>query len=520
MPPSPELKKSKIIAAGTSRLGGVGASRADTPDYTSASYQKKLKSWKMMDDIFEGVDAIRRGRDKYLPKSPAEPSDDYERRLKIAGFFNATKRTLQGLVGMVFRKPPKVGDDNPEQFRAHWEDIDLCGTHGDVFSTRLFEKAWLHGIGGIFVDVPAAPPGLTKKQEEERRIRPYWIPIKAEQILSPRTIRVGGATMLSQVTLMFKYCEPEGQFGEKEVTEYRVYRLVVQNEVPTGVTYEIWRNDVKGRPVITGTGVLTNQKEIPLSLCFVGTKESEAEADIPLKDLGYQNIEHYQVQSDHRYSLHKASIPLLVAIGPDENQDIVVGVNQVVKIPILGGDLKYVEHQGTALGQTRQELKDIETRMGVMGLGFLQPESRQAETAQAKELDAAQEDSVLGRAARSMQDCLERAAYFHCQYLGLESGSISVNTDFRNLTLDPATISAYLQLYVQNVWSLDTLWAALAEGNVMPDTFDPEEEKSKVAQGMLEAIKMFGGTTPVPGAQPGKEQVPPAQGGGGSQQGA
>jgi hypothetical protein len=42
----------------------------------------------------------------------------YNYRLARAIFFNAVERTLHGLVGMVFRKEPKLGDDVPEAIRG------------------------------------------------------------------------------------------------------------------------------------------------------------------------------------------------------------------------------------------------------------------------------------------------------------------------------------------------------------------------------------------------------------------
>ena len=56
-----------------------------------------------MADTVAGTRRMREKSTLYLPKEPAEDSKHYQYRLKRATFFNAVDRTLNGLVGMVFR---------------------------------------------------------------------------------------------------------------------------------------------------------------------------------------------------------------------------------------------------------------------------------------------------------------------------------------------------------------------------------------------------------------------------------
>jgi hypothetical protein len=48
---------------------------------------------------------------------------------------------------MVFRENPQIGDDVPPDMKAHLEDIDLKGTHFDVFAKGIFGDATCANYG-------------------------------------------------------------------------------------------------------------------------------------------------------------------------------------------------------------------------------------------------------------------------------------------------------------------------------------------------------------------------------------
>src|SRR5262249_12920730 len=76
------------------------------------------RAWGYVRDVCEGTLHLRDFGIRYLPIEPAEDSRDFSIRLSRAIFFNAFERTLHGLVGMVFRKEPKLGKDVPEIIRG------------------------------------------------------------------------------------------------------------------------------------------------------------------------------------------------------------------------------------------------------------------------------------------------------------------------------------------------------------------------------------------------------------------
>ena len=429
-------------------------------------------------DVSRGTTSIRAARQKYLPQHPAERSDDYAIRLNRSVLFNAFGRTIAGLVGMVFRRDPLLGDDVPPEIVELSENIDANGTHIAVFAKTVFGDALEVGHAAILVDAPVTDgERLSIGQERDRGIRPFLVHIRAEDIVSWRTITVNGVEILSQVVLREIVIRPDGAFGEERIERFRV--LQRDNGV---IRFEIWekKDEAGAEPEKTGEeGIIQNVTEIPLVPIYA-RKVGLLTSIPPLIDLAHTNITHYQVLSDHLHALHKASVPILVLAGAGLDEDAVVGPNMAINLP-EGATVSYVEHGGSALAATSQQLKDLKTDMAVLGLGMLQHETRAAETAEAKRMDKSEQDSVLATAARSMQDGMENALGFMARMLKKPAGgSVALNRDFEKLTLDAAQIQVYSQLFSAGVISIDTLWAILQEGGALNENFDPEMERDQI----------------------------------------
>lgn len=533
-PLSPELAAMKKTAQNTVVFSSpAGASnmeaknRADTRSPAANAIAQPLK---MMHDLWGGTPTMRAGREAYLPRSEAESLSDYDNRLRRAEFFNALRQTIEGYAGMVFRRDPQLADDISPTFQDHWENIDNAGTHGAVFAQQVFLAGVRDGGAVILVDYPDVPSGLTLAQEREQGLRPYWVQYDAKRIVSSRVAWLSGIKTLTQLVLEECATEPDGDFGEREVVRFRVFRLVdagvamMREMEQAGVTpdpevaaqeqghrvvWELWQYTSDDRKELTqvASGVVRNQTRIPAVHFAAGETIAWGFARPRLEDLAYTNIAHYQVKSDHRFSLHKASVPILVMKGRDRSESqVVVGPNMGIDVSVEG-DVKYVEHAGSALNASRTEIQDLEAQMATQGLSLLQRETRAAETAQAKRIDKSAQDSTLAKIARALQDALEQAIEFHAAYLGEEPGSVAVNMDFEALTFDPAFISALSNLQLGNQISLETLWEMLAAGDILPDTFDAAKEQERIdAAHVADAARLatlgFGGAPGLFGSPP------------------
>lgn len=449
----------------------------DRPDFVSAAVRAQSPALTLVRDVAAGYFAVRDAGQTYLPQHPKEENANYQIRLKRPAFFNALRRTIDGLVGMVFRTSPELGKDVPKPIVQDWENLDKEETHGDVFLKTLLADAMEAGHCAILVDYPrvANPNKRTLADDRAQDIRPYWVHIRKEDILNFRTSRgPGGEQILEQVTLRFASHEPKGTFGDKQVVRYRVYR-----RTPEGIVWEIWESlQDNSKPSLTQFGTIAKVDRIPLVGVY-GRKTGYLQSVPPLLDLACVNLLHYQTNSDYFHALHIGLVPILTLTGVEAGT-VAVGPNALLALP-QGATATYTETSGAAFGSAVEALQELKGQMAVMGLSLLQPETRAAETAEAKRLDKSEKDSALSTIARALQDAVESALAFHAQLRGLpDGGSISINSDFSGATLNAQQVQTLSDIEAKGQLSLETMWAKLQEGEWLPDDFDPKVERQRL----------------------------------------
>lgn len=450
------------------------------PSYTTAAYKAMQAETEVVRDVSGGIGTLRAKSTTYLPKHPREEVGDYMVRLNQAVLFNGVQRTLEGLAGMVFRRDPVPSDDMAPKILEHLENIDNSGLHVDVFAKNLFLDALEAGHAGILVDVPAvASEGRRLMQSEEQAlgVRPYWCHVRKEDVLSWRTTVIAGRTILTQLVIREVTTEEEGEFGEKEVTRYRVLQ-----RSPAGVvTWKVLRIDTERDQVVidSGPGTITNQDEIPFVAVY-GKRTGFLESRPPLLDLAETNLAHYRLLSDHLYAMHLANIPVAVFAGVNPEEEVKIGPNSAIRLP-QGATFKWEAHSGQNFAENREQLREFKADMAAMGLSLLQVETRQAETATAARMNRTEQDSALATAARSLQDGLEMALAFHGNFMRIDKpGTIQINRQFELEPMTPEEMREWRESVAAGQHSLETMWAVQRERGMLPDDFDPDVERERI----------------------------------------
>ena len=96
----------------------------DTP---SPEYEAALPRWQRCRDCFEGNDAVKARTTAYLPALEGHQgsAEKYDAYLTRAVFYNATARTVAGLLGSVFRATPSW--TFPAAIEDDLTDVTLIG---------------------------------------------------------------------------------------------------------------------------------------------------------------------------------------------------------------------------------------------------------------------------------------------------------------------------------------------------------------------------------------------------------
>jgi hypothetical protein len=417
-------------------------------------------------------------------------------RLARAVLFNVYRRTCEVLTGYVFQKDPVLGDDVPPLIREHAENIDQQGTHFDVFARGLLQEALATGHTLIHVEYPNVTGQLvTRADETAGGLRPYWIPVRKEDVLSWRTEVEYGRIVLTQIVLRECHMVPAGAFSEAPQERYRVLRRTTGPVGPV-VSWSLLEIGKDRRVFEVGVGTYPTQTEIPVAEIVTSGYRSLLASDPPLLDLAHLNLAHYQQWSDVATSIHKTCVPILFTKGfimrDEQGHPIVVGPNAGLNSENPEGDAKYVVHDGASLGSCRQALEDLKTEMATLGVAMLASDKRVAETAEAKRIGKSASDSSLAVTARGLQDGLERALGFHAHYMGLDDGgSVKINRDFHLPTLQADLLSAITATVTQAGVPERVLLQNMQEGGLIaPDEdLDAMELEMVAGQAAIEEQK-------------------------------
>jgi hypothetical protein len=450
----------------------------------SAEYNAASETWKLPRTLMGGTRAMRAARTSYLPKEPAEDDQDYDRRLHRSTLFNGFRKTVRDMAGKVFAKPIALGEDMPEQAVEWAENIDLAGRNLTVFSHAVFRDALQTGIGFILVDMPAPlPEGATRADEQAEGRRPYFVHVKAEQVIGWKSDLIAGKETLTQVRIKECVSEDNGDWHEKEVEQIRVI-TAGQGTMPA--SWQIWRKKEgahgHGDEWFLHEEGSTSLPQITLAPVYVN-RTGFMQGQPPLEDLADLNVAHWQSASDQRNILHVARVPILFGAGipQDDKGQFLISIGSITCSSDASAKLGWVEHSGAAIGSGSEDLKALEFQMQTMGLELLVPRAGD-ETATGRAIDQAAMHAPLALMALALQDALEQAFGFAMEYVGEEAGlggQLTVNTDFGVSMRDAADLTALQAAQAAGIISKETFILELKRRGVLSDSVDPEDEIAK-----------------------------------------
>lgn len=388
------------------------------------NYVKVLPKWNLIRDVLEGEAQIKYRRERYLPKPKTDgdatkDEERYQSYLQRAVFYNATARTLTGIVGQVFSKPPVT--EFPDE--VQYLHLDPAGT-GITLEQQA--KSALHdllsmGRGGLWIDYPTVNGGASVAELASGTIRPTICYVKPENILNWRSEKRGSVWKLVLVTFAEEVEVAIDDFSTRIETRYVVLRLSRDNVY----TIERWGLDQKGRYVVSASATPrksdgSNFDTIPF--VFLGVQNNDSTIDDPpIYDLAVLNLGHYRNSADYEESCFMVGQPTPWFSGVDQNW-----INSVWKgrvylgsrggIPLPGGGLAGLL-QASPNQLTKDAMDSKESQMVALGARLVQEKSIQRTATEAGQ-DKVSEVSIIASAARNTSAAYALAFKFCELYSG------------------------------------------------------------------------------------------------------
>lgn len=390
-------------------------------------YVYRQPDWEMIRDFVEGERRVKDRTITYLPQLDGQSDDNYTSYLRRTKFFPAVDKTLNALLGLLFRQAP-VNRLSPELESIEWhKNVDRRGTHLSVFQKQCGKEVLSIGRAGVLVDV--MPDGEI----------PHLVLYKAEHIANWATSR----GKLVWVVLW------------ENVDNYR--ELYLENGVYTQTVYS---RDGQGSYM---RGVTTVPQRAGQPLDFIpfyplGWRDNDIEVDKPpLLDLTWLNWHHYLMSAAYANGSFLTGVPQPYMVGyvPPTSSD---GITQKLFTSLSLEDMPcfsdpmarmhYLEHNGTGLGHLEKLLENTKGEMSTIGVRMLAQERLPQETATSARIHRMSEISVLTGTSRNLSDAFASILETVRDW-AQDTGDIEtrLGTEFFPVNADADQLLKYAELY-------------------------------------------------------------------------
>jgi len=470
-------------------------------DSTHPEYDTNATAWLRARDVFAGEDAVKSGGERYLPKLDSQTTDEYSAYRARASFFNATARTVDGFVGLIFRrestvKLPDSGSGVGKALDGFVNDADMLGTPLESYAKNVVTEVMGVGRAGTLVD-----------WEDQVELRAYAVLYNAEQIINWRTERVNGRNVLTLLVLRETSQSEEDGFVVKEIEQLRVLRLTpvqslkaeVQSQGRYQYQVEVWqRRD--GKTKRTKPEWVKVETRIPLRLgkplplipfVFHGPRHSLPCVDkLPLGDIIAVNLDHYRLNADYKHGLHFTALPTAWVSGFDKSSTLRIGSSTAWVAETPGATAGFLEFTGQGLTTFERAMDRDERLMAVLGTRMLEAQKRVNESGEAIELRQSGENSVLSAVSLSVSDSLTQVLRWVYWWNSTEDSPekigddlvlMELNSDFSTKGMASAEITAVVAAWQAGAISQATMFDLFRRGEVLPAGRTDEEESRLTA---------------------------------------
>ena len=475
---------------------------------THLEYDASLAGWARARDVISGEDAVKAAGELYLPRLDSQTDDEYAAYRMRASFFNATARTADGYVGLIFRRAPFQRLPDPkstlgQSLAAFANDADMLGTSLYGYAKNVVTEVISVGRAGTLVD-----------WEDTVEHRAYATMYAAESILNWQVQRINGRNIPTLIVLRESVELPiaaDGlDFSTKPIEQIRVLRLVplakstakkvVAARQDYGCVVEIYRRQEKKSRRDKGDWELVEKrtplrrgKPLPLlPFIFHGPRHSRPAVDqVPLTAVICINLDHFRLDADYKHGIHYTALPTAFVCGFDKAAELPIGSRNAWVSDNPDAKAAFLEFSGQGLGTFEKALDRDERLMAVLGSRLLSEQKKVGETAEAMQLRQTGENSILANLATSVSESLtQMLRWVHWWNSSEETPDqvtdqqvlIELNTDYNTKGMEAQELTAVVNSWKAGAISQDTLLELLRKGEILPDGRSNEEEERLLKQ--------------------------------------
>jgi len=460
--------------------------------------------WRRADDAFAGQDRIKASGETYLPKLSGQTDERYTSYLMQTLFYNASKRTVNALQGLLYRKPPKL--ELPGKLNEFTDDITASDMTLISFVKWVSKEVLKRGRCGILASL---------NDTEERPILAGYL---ATQITNWRLGRIDGHSMLTHLRLLEpqEITDPEDRWRTITRPRYRVLDLVpgeegglslqvglyVRNPDESASPEDQWILDPEEdiNPWIATRGG-TDVPFIPFTFVNPSGISPDVE-EPPFLDLVDINLDHYRLDAFHKHALKMCGLPQHWFAGFEfeetESEDardegtsldrkVAIGADYALVAKDPAAKAGMLEFTGAGVTPISTEKEKDEERMAALGARAIETRKSGVETAEAMQLRHQGEQSTLSEVAGSVEDALRNSIGHFAWWAGVSAdgefpsgAAVELNRDYYAPSITPQMLGALVQARQAGEIDQETFFYNLERGEMIEEGTSVEDMQTRI----------------------------------------
>jgi hypothetical protein len=402
-------------------------------------YSARASSWTLMDDSYEGEEAIKRKGTDYLPSTSGQKEDGQGQGTSQEGekayaaykmrscYPTIFKDAVDAAVGLLHNQPPVI--NLPPQLEHLLDKASKSGLSLEQLLRSINARQLITGRIGVLADISGELASLALYNESS------IINWSTDNETGELNLVVLDETdyemsddlsweIVNKYLILFK--DPEsntyvaGKFEEdhefsKEQLEPPVYKGAVLESIPF---------------------VFINSSDICNETC-----------QPPLSGLAHTCLSIYRGEADYRQNLFMQGQDTLVTIGEqDPDEATRTGAGAKLSLP-QNGDAKYIGVNSQGLSEQRQSLENDYMKAFRQGSQLVETSNKTRESAEALKIRVAAQTTNLNQIAKAGAEGLEKVLKDIAKWYGADENAVSVtpNLDFGGDSLDGTTLVQIVQ---------------------------------------------------------------------------
>lgn len=384
---------------------------------------------KLCRTLMGGTEAMKAAKTTYLPQHPAEKIPAYKVRLEMCILTNFLERAVNKGANKIFNTPITLKDNVPDEIKTICENIDRKGKSLDSFMLGRGRQAFVDGISFALVDSPRVDKATTEAgdlsvaEADKYNIRPYVIPVDAQDLLEVLTEMIEGVLTITRVRVYEVVDETDGDWGTKQVPQVRVLRLQrTQNEKggwDSTVSFEIYRQNAKAQWIRYKNGA-TQLSSIML-IAFYTNQVGFMEGEPVFQSVAELNLDHWRSKSEQRTALTYDRFAQLTATGVAQEDQIEVGPTKLLRSTNKDAKFGKVESNGTGLEHGWKDLESIKNDIEHADAA-LRIDNAGKVTATAAALESADSNAGLIAVSLGFKNSIEKMFDYFAEIMGINEG--------------------------------------------------------------------------------------------------